>query len=78
MAKWTQEELDDLYRFYPSEGVEGIISRGNKRTRTTIIKKTSVLGIRLEYKFNDNFLKFEEFANEEIMAGAPKENLKYV
>ena len=32
----------------------------------------------LARKFNDNFTKFEEFANEEIMAGAPKENHKYV
>lgn len=29
-------------------------------------------------KFQDNFKKFEEFANEEIMEGAPKENRKYV
>jgi phosphoenolpyruvate carboxykinase (ATP) len=32
----------------------------------------------LARKFNNNFKKFEEFANEEIMAGAPQENLKYV
>ena len=32
----------------------------------------------LARKFNDNFTKFEEFAYEEIMAGAPKENHKYV
>ncbi len=29
-------------------------------------------------KFQDNFKKFEEFANDEIMEGAPKENRKYV
>ncbi len=29
-------------------------------------------------KFNNNFTKFEEFANEEIMSGAPKRNTKYV
>ncbi len=32
----------------------------------------------LARRFNENFKKFEEFANEEIMAGAPKPNLKYV
>lgn len=32
----------------------------------------------LARKFNDNFKKYEEFANAEIMAGAPKENHKYV
>jgi phosphoenolpyruvate carboxykinase (ATP) len=26
----------------------------------------------LAHKFNDNFAKFEKFANEEIMAGAPR------
>ncbi len=28
--------------------------------------------------FNENFKKYEEFANEEIMAGAPKLNINYV
>ena len=32
----------------------------------------------LAQRFNDNFKKFEEFANEEIMAGAPKKNEKYL
>ena len=32
----------------------------------------------LARKFNDNFKKFEEYANEEIMSGSPKPNLKYV
>jgi len=32
----------------------------------------------LANKFNENFTKFEEFANDEIMEGAPKENRKYV
>ena len=27
--------------------------------------------------FNENFKKYEEFANEEIMAGAPKPNINY-
>ena len=31
----------------------------------------------LATRFNDNFRKFEEFANEEIMSGAPKVNTKY-
>ena len=31
----------------------------------------------LARKFNANFTKFEEFANEEIMAGQPKPNLNY-
>ncbi|WP_420318737.1 phosphoenolpyruvate carboxykinase (ATP) [Ekhidna sp.] len=31
----------------------------------------------LANRFNKNFEKFEEFANEEIMAGAPKPNEKY-
>lgn len=31
----------------------------------------------LATRFNENFKKFEEFANEEIMAGAPKPNEKY-
>ncbi len=29
-------------------------------------------------RFVENFKKFEEFANEEIMAGAPKPNMKYL
>ena len=32
----------------------------------------------LAKKFNDNFQKFEEYANEEIMSGSPTPNLKYV
>jgi len=32
----------------------------------------------LARKFIANFTKFEEYANEDIMAGAPQENLKYV
>ncbi len=32
----------------------------------------------LARKFNENFKKFEEFANDEIMAGSPTPNLKYV
>lgn len=32
----------------------------------------------LARRFIENFKKFEDFANEEIMAGAPKPNLKYV
>ncbi|MEP1096199.1 MAG: phosphoenolpyruvate carboxykinase (ATP) [Cyclobacteriaceae bacterium] len=32
----------------------------------------------LAKRFNDNFQKFEEFANEEIMDGAPKKNKKYI
>ena len=31
----------------------------------------------LARRFNENFKKFEEFANDEIMAGAPKENHNY-
>lgn len=31
----------------------------------------------LARRFNENFKKFEEFANDEIMAGAPKENKNY-
>lgn len=29
-------------------------------------------------RFTENFKKYEEFANDEIMAGAPKQNTKYV
>ncbi len=32
----------------------------------------------LAVRFQENFKKFEEYANDEIMAGAPKENRKYV
>lgn len=32
----------------------------------------------LANRFNENFKKFEEFANEEIMSGAPKANEKYL
>lgn len=32
----------------------------------------------LAVKFQDNFKKYEDFANDEIMAGAPKENRKYI
>ncbi|MEP5612354.1 MAG: phosphoenolpyruvate carboxykinase (ATP) [Cyclobacteriaceae bacterium] len=32
----------------------------------------------LAQRFNDNFKKFEEFANKEIMDGAPKKNKKYI
>lgn len=32
----------------------------------------------LARRFNENFTKFEDFANDEILAGAPKPNLKYV
>ena len=31
----------------------------------------------LAKRFTDNFKKFEEYANDEIMAGAPKVNEKY-